>query len=87
LIFRGQPHQRESRSAPHSFKQVGQADTPALHVRAVGREKFFVPVGDPIESRTARPPKLSKSSRPSGGQQQRHSRQVSNRAVDMKALI
>jgi hypothetical protein len=40
-------------------EQVGQAGTPALHVRAV-RAGEVLRVGDPIESRTARLLKLSK---------------------------
>jgi hypothetical protein len=78
LIVRGQPHQANGgvnipQRAALVQEQVGQAGTPALHVRAVAGE-VVVSVGDPIESRTARPPKLSKLEHAERGQQQRHSR-------------
>jgi hypothetical protein len=65
LIVRGQPHQANGgvnipQRAALVQEQVGQAGTPALHVRAVAGE-VVVSVGEPIDSRTARPPKLSKA--------------------------
>jgi hypothetical protein len=51
--------------APHSFKNKSDKPARLLCMRGMrapsGQGKFFVPVGDPIESRTARQPKLSKA--------------------------
>jgi hypothetical protein len=47
-------------NAPHAFKN--RADKPARLLcmcTPAGQEEFFVEVGDPVDSRTAPPPKLS----------------------------
>src|SRR6202040_1860531 len=51
-------------NAPHSFKN--KSDRPA-HLLCMctpsGQEEFFMAVGDPVDSRTAPPPKLSDAER------------------------
>jgi quercetin dioxygenase-like cupin family protein len=71
LIFRGGAHRASAGStvnipanAPHSFKNV--SDKPARMLcmcTPAGQEEFFVAVGDPVDSRTAPPPKLSDAER------------------------
>jgi hypothetical protein len=49
-------------NAPHSFKN--KADKPARLLcmcTPAGQEEFFMAVGDPVDSRTAPPPQLSKA--------------------------
>jgi quercetin dioxygenase-like cupin family protein len=56
-------------NAPHSFKN--KSDKPARFLCMccpAGQEEFFVLVGDPVESRTAPPPKLSDAERAERGQ-------------------
>ena len=67
LTFRGEAHQASVGStvnvpanAPHSFKN--KSDKPARLLcmcTPAGQEEFFMAVGDPVDSRTAPPPKLS----------------------------
>src|ERR1700760_119227 len=67
LTFRGQVHRAGAGStvnvpanAPHAFKN--KSDKPARFLcmcPPAGQEEFFVEVGDPVESRTAPPPKLT----------------------------
>ena len=67
LIFRGAAHRASAGStvnipanAPHSFKN--KSDRPARMLcmcTPAGQEEFFMVVGDPVDSRTAPPPKLS----------------------------
>jgi quercetin dioxygenase-like cupin family protein len=67
LTFRGEAHRASSGStvnipanAPHAFKN--KSDKPARLLcmcTPAGQEEFFVEVGDPVDSRTAPPPKLS----------------------------
>jgi quercetin dioxygenase-like cupin family protein len=67
LTFRGAPEQASAGStvnipanAPHSFKN--KSDKPARLLcmcTPAGQEEFFMAVGDPVDSRTAPPPKLS----------------------------
>jgi len=69
LTFRGEPHRASSGStvnvpanAPHSFKN--KTDKPARLLcmcSPSGQEEFFMAVGDPVDSRTAPPPKLSQA--------------------------
>ena len=68
LTFRGEAHRASVGStvnipanAPHSFKN--KSDKPARLLcmcTPAGQEEFFVAVGDPVGSRTAPPPQLSK---------------------------
>lgn len=67
LTFRGEAHRANAGStvnipanAPHAFKNT--SDKPARLLcmcTPAGQEEFFMAVGDPIDSRAARPPKLS----------------------------
>ena len=67
LTFRGEAHRAGAGStvnipanAPHSFKN--KSDKPARLLcmcTPAGQEQFFMEVGDPVDSRTAPPPKLS----------------------------
>jgi uncharacterized cupin superfamily protein len=67
LNFRGQVHTASAGStvnipanAPHSFKN--KSDRPARMLcmcTPAGQDEFFLEVGDPVDSRTAPPPKLS----------------------------
>jgi quercetin dioxygenase-like cupin family protein len=69
LTFRGEPHRASAGStvnipanAPHSFKN--KSDKPARLVcmcTPAGQEELFMAVGDPVDSRTAPPPKLSQT--------------------------
>jgi quercetin dioxygenase-like cupin family protein len=69
LIFRGEAQRASAGStvnipanAPHSFKN--SSDKPARLLcmcSPSGQEEFFMAVGDPVDSRTAPPPKLSKA--------------------------
>ena len=71
LTFRGGAHRASAGStvnipanAPHSFKNV--SDKPARMLcmcTPAGQEEFFMAVGDPVDSRTAPPPKLSDAER------------------------
>jgi uncharacterized cupin superfamily protein len=48
-------------NAPHAFKNV--SDRPARLLcmcTPAGQDEFFLAVGDPVDSRTAPPPKLNK---------------------------
>ena len=48
-------------NAPHSFRNTSGGTARMLCMcMPAGQEEFFVLVGDPVESRTAPPPKLSK---------------------------
>jgi quercetin dioxygenase-like cupin family protein len=68
LNFRGEAQQAGAGStvnipanAPHSFKN--KSDKPARLLcmcTPSGQEEFFMAIGDPVDSRTAPPPKLSK---------------------------
>jgi quercetin dioxygenase-like cupin family protein len=74
--FRGEPHRASAGStvnipanAPHAFKN--QSDRPARLLcmcTPAGQEEFFMAVGDPVDSRTAPPPKLSQAERTERGQ-------------------
>ena len=67
LSFRGEAKQASTGStvnipanAPHSFKN--KSDKPARLLcmcTPSGQEEFFLAIGDPVDSRTAPPPKLS----------------------------
>lgn len=67
LTFRGEAHRANAGStvnipanAPHAFKNTSDKPARLLCMCApAGQEEFFMAVGDPINSRTARPPKLS----------------------------
>jgi quercetin dioxygenase-like cupin family protein len=51
-------------NAPHSFKNT--SDTPARLLcmcTPAGQDDFFIAVGDPVDSRTAPPPRLSPAER------------------------
>ncbi|HWY87207.1 MAG TPA: hypothetical protein VNX28_10810, partial [Gemmataceae bacterium] len=49
-------------NAPHSFKNKSDKTARLLCMcTPSGQEEFFMAVGDPVESRTAPPPKLSKA--------------------------
>jgi hypothetical protein len=51
-------------NAPHAFKNI--SDKPARLLcmcLPAGQEEFFLAVGDPVDSRTAPPPKLSSEER------------------------
>jgi quercetin dioxygenase-like cupin family protein len=71
LTFRGEAVRASAGStvnipanAPHSFKNV--SDKPARLLcmcTPAGQEEFFMAVGDPVDSRTAPPPKLSPAER------------------------
>jgi quercetin dioxygenase-like cupin family protein len=67
LTFRGKLHRASAGStvnipanAPHAFKNT--SDKPARLLcmcTPAGQEEFFMAVGDPVDSRTAPPPKLN----------------------------
>jgi quercetin dioxygenase-like cupin family protein len=67
LTFRGETHRACAGStvnipanAPHDFKNA--SDKPARLLcmcTPAGQEEFFMAVGDPVDSRTARPPNLN----------------------------
>ncbi|HTO66870.1 MAG TPA: cupin domain-containing protein [Bradyrhizobium sp.] len=67
LTFRGEVHRASAGStvnipanAPHAFKN--RSDKPARMLcmcTPPGQEEFFMAVGDPVDSRTAPPPRLS----------------------------
>lgn len=67
LTFRGEVHRAGAGStvnipanAPHAFKN--RSDKPVRMLcmcTPAGQEQFFMEVGDPVDSRTAPPPKLS----------------------------
>ena len=69
LNFRGETHSASAGStvnipanAPHSFRN--KSDKPARLLcmcTPAGQEEFFMAVGDPVDSRTAPTPKLSKA--------------------------
>jgi quercetin dioxygenase-like cupin family protein len=71
LTFRGEIQRASTGStvnvpanAPHSFKNL--SDKPARLLcmcTPAGQEEFFMAVGDPVDSRTAPPPKLSTEER------------------------
>src|SRR5271170_119819 len=71
LTFRGAAKRASAGStvnipanAPHSFKN--KSDKPARLLcmcTPAGQEEFFMAVGDPVDSRTAPPPKLSDAER------------------------
>ena len=67
LTFRGEAHRAITGStlnipanAPHSFRNNSEQPVRLLCMcTPAGQEEFFMAVGDPVESRTAPPPKLS----------------------------
>ena len=67
LTFRGQVHRASAGStvnvpanAPHSFKNKSEKPARMLCMcTPAGQEELFMELGDPVESRTAPPPKLS----------------------------
>jgi uncharacterized cupin superfamily protein len=69
FIFRGEPHRVSAGStvnvpanAPHAFKN--KSDQPARLLcmcTPAGQEELFMAVGDPVDSRTAPPPRLSQA--------------------------
>ena len=71
FIFRGEPKRAGAGStvnvpanAPHAFKNM--SDRPARLLcmcLPAGQEEFFLAVGDPVDSRTAPPPRLSAAER------------------------
>ena len=69
LTFRGETHRATVGStvnipanAPHSFKNTSGNPTRLLCMcTPAGQEEFFVAVGDPVDSRTSPPPKLSEA--------------------------
>jgi quercetin dioxygenase-like cupin family protein len=69
LTFRGEVHRASAgwtlnipANAPHSFKNNSAKPARLLCMCApAGQEEFFMAVGDPVDSRTASPPKLSKA--------------------------
>jgi quercetin dioxygenase-like cupin family protein len=76
LTFRGEAHRAGIGStlnipanAPHSFKN--KSDKPARLLcmcSPAGQEEFFMAVGDPVDSRTTPPPKLSQAEQAERGQ-------------------
>src|SRR6202043_2058915 len=76
LTFRGEALQASTGStlnvpanAPHSFKNKSDKPTRLLCMcTPAGQEEFFMAVGDPIDSRTALPPKLSPAEQAERGQ-------------------
>jgi quercetin dioxygenase-like cupin family protein len=76
LTIRGEAHRAGIGStlnipanAPHSFKN--KSDKPARLLcmcSPAGQEEFFMAVGDPVDSRTAPPPKLSQAEQAERGQ-------------------
>jgi len=69
----GERRRELSPNAPRWFKNKSDKPVPCSACARVAGE-VVVSVGEPIESRTARPPKLSKLEQAERGQQQRHSR-------------
>jgi quercetin dioxygenase-like cupin family protein len=79
LTFRGETRRASAGStvnipanAPHSFKN--KSDNPARLLcmcTPAGQEEFFIAVGDPVNSRTAPPPKLSPTEQAERGQRAR----------------
>jgi quercetin dioxygenase-like cupin family protein len=71
LTFRGEAHRAVAGStvnipanAPHSFKNVSDKPLRMLCMcTPSGQEEFFMAVGDPVDSRTAPPPKLNEAER------------------------
>jgi quercetin dioxygenase-like cupin family protein len=71
FVFRGEPRRAGAGStvnvpanAPHAFKNM--SDRPARLLclcLPAGQEEFFLAVGDPVDSRTAPPPRLSAAER------------------------
>lgn len=69
LSFRGEARQASAGStanipanAPHSFKNKSNKPARLLCMcTPAGQEEFFMAVGDPVDSRTAPPPKLSQA--------------------------
>jgi quercetin dioxygenase-like cupin family protein len=67
LTFRGEKKRASGGStvnipanAPHSFKNISDAPARLLCMCSPpGQEEFFMAIGDPVDSRTATPPKLS----------------------------
>jgi len=69
LTFRGEKHRASAGStvnipanAPHAFRNA--SDRPARLLcmcTPAGQEEFFIEVGDPVDSRTAPPPKLTQA--------------------------
>ena len=67
LTFRGEAQRASAGSsvnipanAPHSFKNTSDQSVRLLCMcTPAGQEEFFLAVGDPVDSRTAPPPKLS----------------------------
>jgi quercetin dioxygenase-like cupin family protein len=67
LTFRGEKHRAGAGStvnipanAPHSFRNISDKPARLLCMRTpAGQELFFIAVGDPVDSRTAPPPRLS----------------------------
>jgi quercetin dioxygenase-like cupin family protein len=76
LTFRGEVLRASAGStvnipanAPHSFKNKSDKPTRLLCMcTPAGQEEFFMAVGDPIDSRTALPPKLSPAEQAERGQ-------------------
>lgn len=68
LTFRGEAHRASAGStvnipanAPHSFKNItGKPARLLCMCTPAGQEEFFMAIGDPVASRAALPPKLSK---------------------------
>jgi quercetin dioxygenase-like cupin family protein len=71
LTFRGKTHRAGTgatanipANAPHSFKNISDGPARLLCMcTPAGQEEFFMAVGDPVDSRTAPPPKLSEAER------------------------
>ena len=71
LTFRGKVHHASAGStvnipanAPHAFKNTSDKPLRMLCMcTPAGQEEFFMAVGDPVDSRTAPPPKLSPAER------------------------
>jgi quercetin dioxygenase-like cupin family protein len=71
LTFRGEAQRASAGStvnipanAPHSFKNNSDKPVRLLCMcTPAGQEEFFMAVGDPVDSRTAPPPKLSPAER------------------------
>ena len=56
-------------NAPHSFKNTSDKSARLLCMcTPAGQEDFFMAVGDPVDSRTAPPPQLSKAEQAERGQ-------------------
>ena len=95
LTFRGEAQRASAGStvnvpanAPHSFKNKSDHSVRLLCMcTPAGQEEFFMAVGDPVDSRTAPPPKLGPAEQAERIITSKGAlRQISNRAAHISAL-